>query len=123
MLPAQGWNLKAVSALFLETYSFNTFCLSRDGECLAGKKLLWFHPFGLQCAAECCIVFVCVGAKSLGRELEQKWDYVKILEMSSTFHNDTDFRDFETTSKACQGICKSLSGMGKKYPNNQNPCA
>lgn len=94
MLPAQGWNLKAISALFLQIYPINIFCLSRDGECLAAQKLLWFNPFGLKCAAECCIVFVWVGVKSLGRKLEQKWDYVKILEMFSTFPNNTDFRDF-----------------------------
>lgn len=56
-------------------------------------------------------------------KLEQKWHYVKILEMSSTLHNNTDFRDFESTSKACQGICRSWSGIWKKYPSKQNTCA
>ena len=76
MLLTQGCNLKVVSALFLKIYPFNSFCLSKDGECLTGNKPLCFHPFGLQCVAECCIVFVYVGVKSLGKDLEQKWDYV-----------------------------------------------
>lgn len=90
MLNAASTGMELEGSLLPQICPFNTFCLSRDGECLIGSKLLWFNPIALQCAAECCIVFVWVGVKSPGRDLEQKWDYVKSHEMSSTFHDNAE---------------------------------
>lgn len=118
MLPAQGWNLKAISALFLQIYPFNAVYLWREGECLTGNKLLWFNPFGLQCAAECCILFFWVGVKSPRRDLKQKWDYVKIFEMSSTIILTSEILKLPVK------IVRESTGLGlvgKKIPKQTKP--